>query len=124
MYNGVAFGSETEPQAVLGVVELPDDGDGRRGKDRLAVGFVVEAHVAGHDGRPEGDAGRGQPVDRLREAPHLLGYLRVSEVQAVGQTERLRAHTNDVARAFRYCHGAAPKRIDLDMPPVAVRRYR
>src|SRR4029453_467594 len=83
--------------------ETAADGGGR---SRTRVGLVVERDVAGDDGNPERLGSFRYAVDRLRQLPADLGLLRVAEVEAVGERERLASGAGDVAR--RVPHGPAP----------------
>ena len=83
--------------------DAPDDG---RRRNRPPVGLVVERHVARDDRNPERLRRLGDPLDRLGQLPADLGLLRVAEVEAVGQRERLAAGAGDVAR--RAEHRRAP----------------
>src|SRR4029079_15687487 len=80
----------------------PNPADRGYGQDRkagavLALGLVVEAHVAAHDREVERATGFGHPFDAADELAHDLRPLRVAEVEAVGDRERLRADRAEVA---------------------------
>ncbi len=78
-----------DPQPVI--VQQPEHADHGGRPDRRLTRLVVEADVAaGHRGL-QGEAGIAHTPDRFSELPHHLGPLRVAEVHAVGDGERLRA---------------------------------
>ena len=81
--------------------------DGRR-RDRPAVRVVVERDVPGDDRHAERLARERHALDRLRELPADLGLLRVAEVEAVGEAERLAAGARDVPRGLE--DGELPRR--------------
>src|SRR5262249_34989344 len=87
-----------------------DAADDRRGHDRAAIGLVVERDVSGDDRSPERLRCKRHPVDRLGELPGDLALLRVAEVQAVGQSDRLATRTGDVARRLEYSESPAHAR--------------
>ena len=89
-----------------------DAADDRRRRDRAAVGVVVERHVPGDDRDAERLAGERHPLDRLGELPADLRLLRVAEVEAVGERERLAADARDVARRLENGELAADARVE------------
>src|SRR5205814_34370 len=76
-----------------------------------AACLVVERDVAGDDGDAEGLGRTRDPLDRLTELPPDLGLLRVAEVEAIGESERLAAGTGDVQRSFHHCRPAGLERV-------------
>jgi hypothetical protein len=58
------------------------------GRIALAVGFVVKAHVARHDGEVERATRLADPPDRADELAHDLGLLGIAEVEVVGRGQR------------------------------------
>src|SRR5438270_13657968 len=102
----LAFRLERDGRAVLPVLEQSDAADCRRGEDGEAasvftLGLVVERDVAAHDGEVERAAGFGHAGDAADELAHDLGPLRVAEVEAVGDRQRLRADRAKVPIGFR-----------------------
>ena len=108
-----------DPPHVRNEPDAADDG-GRM--DRAAVGVVVERDVARDDRQAERLAGLRHPLDRLGELPADLGLLRVAEVEAVGEPERLAAGTGDVPRGLEDRRGAARERVERADPAGAVER--
>jgi hypothetical protein len=80
--------------------------------DRAPIRVVVERDVAGDDGNAERLAGSGHAFDRLGQLPRDLGLLRVAEVEAVGDRERLAAGAGHVARRFEDGRRAAGVRVE------------
>ena len=91
------------------VADEPDAADDRRRRDRAAVGLVVERDVAGDDRDAELLGGLGDALDRLRELPADLGLLRVAEVEAVGEPDRLAAGAGDVQRRAETAQRGRPR---------------
>ena len=102
----------------------PDAAHDRRGMDRAAVGVVVERDVAGDDRQRERLARLRHALDRLGELPPDLGLLRVAEVEAVGEPERLAPGAGDVARCFENRGSATRERVERADAPRAVERER
>ena len=90
------------------------------GQDGLAVRLVVEADVAGDDRRAELLAGRRHAADRLLHLVVDVELLRIAEVEAVGDGERLRAGADDVARRLSDGDGAAGVGVEVAVEAVAV----
>jgi hypothetical protein len=105
-----------------GVLQQPDDAEDGRRVDGLAVGFVVEAHVAAGDRHVERTAGLGDALDRLHELPHDLGPFRVAEVQAVGGADRNRAGTRDVPGRLGHGELGAQPGTEVTVTAIAVDR--
>ena len=70
------------------------------GSDGPLDGFVVEADVSADDGDVESAAGIGHAANGLLELPRNRSAFRIAEVQAVGDCQRARAHTREIARCF------------------------
>src|SRR6266852_6915442 len=98
--DDVAFLTKGDFLDVRGVFDHAEDADDRRGVDRFAESFVVEADVAAGDGRVEGGAGFGEAVDGFAELPHHLGLFWAAEVQAICGGDGTRAAASDVAGGF------------------------
>src|SRR5581483_12099825 len=81
------------------------------------AGPVVERDVARDDGDPERLRRERDPLDRLRELPPDLGLLRVAEVEAVGERERLASGAGDV-------HGGVEHRAPARLARVAAAERR
>ena len=90
-----------------------DAADHGRRRNRSPVRLVVERDVAGDDRNLEGLGRRGDAVDRPAELPPDLRLLRVAEVQAVRQRERLAARTRHVAGRVEDGLHAGGERIAL-----------
>src|SRR3954454_14895767 len=96
---------EANRRALLPIVEQTDAADRGGGEDGeagavFAFGLVVEADVAAHDGEIERSAGLGNAFDTADELAHDLRPLRVAEVEAIGDRERLRPDRAEVAIGF------------------------
>ena len=102
----------------------PYRADDRRRVDGAPVRLVVERDVARHDRHPERAARRGHALDRLRELPGDLGLLRVAEVEAVREADRLASGAGDVARRLENRERAAEPRIEPRDPPLPVEAQR
>ena len=94
---------------------------GRR-VDRAPVGLVVERDVARDDRDPQRLARFRHPLDRLDELPRDRALLRVAEVEAVGQADRLGAGAGDVPRRLEHRQPAAGARVETPHPAGAVER--
>src|SRR6187402_2416754 len=98
-----AFGAGLEPdrRRFLPIVEQADAADRWGGQDGRAaarrLALVVEADVAADDREVEGAAGVAHAAQRFDELGHDLGPLRVAEVEAVGDGQRLRTNRAEVA---------------------------
>src|SRR5262245_23324341 len=101
--------------------DRPDDG---RGMDRAPVRLVVERDVAGHDRHAERAARRAHALDRLRQLPGDLGLLRVAEVEAVREADRLAARARDVPGRLEDGKRAAEPRVEAGDPTLAVEAER
>src|SRR5215510_14710111 len=55
--------------------------------DGEAVGLIVETHVSAHDGNLEMLAGILETFDRQDKLPHDVRPLRISEIEAIGQSD-------------------------------------
>src|SRR5258705_633582 len=99
------------------IADEADAADDGRGRDRAAARLVVERHVPRDDGNAELIGGARDALDRLLELPADLGLLRVAEVEAVGERERLAAGARNIHRSLH--HGAPARRewIALAEPP-------
>ena len=106
------------------VLEQADAADDGRRVDRAPVGLVVERDVAGDDRHPQRLARLGHPLDRLDELPGDRALLRVAEVEAVGEAERLGAGAGDVPRRLEHGQLAARARVEPAHPAGAVERQR
>ena len=107
-----AFGSSpTRPTTGVGKI-----GPGAR--------LVVERDVAADDRDRERAAGVREAGDRARELPGDVGLLRVAEVEAVGEPERLGADAGEVGAALEHGLDGAAVGVAGDPPPVAVDRDR
>ena len=106
------------------IFENTDNAQHRRRINSLAQSFVIKADVAPGNGDFQFLTSFGDPVNHLRELPHDVRLLRVSEVQAIGRPDRRRARTGHVARGFGHSvHGSQP-RIQIAPAAVAVECHR
>src|SRR4029079_11293977 len=67
----------------------PDAANARRGWERPSVGVVVQRDVARDDGDAEGIGRRSDALDCLLQLPPDRRFLRIAEVEAVGEREWL-----------------------------------
>src|SRR5437660_987169 len=104
----------TEPAAhdAIRVLEQPDNANDRRWINRRAVGLVVQADIPAGDGHTERAARGANPFDRLRELPHDPRTLGVSEVEAVGRTERPGPGARDISGRLRDREHRAAIRVE------------
>src|SRR4051812_1595982 len=103
--------------------EKPDDANGRRWIDGVAVRLVIEADVTAGNRYVQRATCCANPFDCFGELPHDLGPLRISEVEAVGRAERLRTSAGDVARRLRNREHRAAKRIEVAVSAVSIDRH-
>src|ERR1019366_4954549 len=96
------------------------DGNGRDHAAALHGRLVVEAHVPAHDRDVERLASRRDSVDGEREGRHDLGSLGVSEIEAVGDADRLGARRRQVAAALGDGARGPDEGVELTGPAVAV----
>ena len=96
----IAVPGEPHRAGAPSVGQLSDHPDHRRGEDRAGRSLVVEGDVAAHHGHAKGLARLGQAFHGLDELPGHVRLLRIAEVEAVGQPERLGADAGQVGRAF------------------------
>ena len=97
------------------VVDDPDGTDGWRGQDAFAVSFIIERHVAGHDGHIEHFDSFADPLDRTHELTHDLGLFRVAKVHVVGGRQWRGTHGGQVAVGFGDGLFAALNRVGFDV---------
>src|SRR3546814_18698760 len=83
-HDGLAGRGEGGAGDAVKVVDQADAADDRGRQDGLAVGLVVERHVAGEDRVGERLAGRLHAGDAADELAHDLGALRVADVPVFG----------------------------------------
>jgi phosphoribosylformylglycinamidine synthase len=86
-----------------------DPADGGRGRNADAVGLVVERDVAGDDGVVEHAARFAHAFDGADELPHDLGPLRVSEVEVVGDGERVGADPLAITDNLNFANPQRPE---------------
>ena len=116
--------AERDAGRVGGIGQLPDHADHRRGVDRAPAALVVERDVAAHHRHAERLAGGGETLDRARELPGDVRLLRVAEVEAVREPERLGADAGEVGGALEHRLDRALVRIAGHPPAVPVDRHR
>src|SRR5215211_2172057 len=108
--------------AACHIVDHTKYADHRRWQDRHTPSLVVEADVsAGHWGAQDAAAVH-EPAYGLAELPHDRGVLRRSEIEAVGDRQRLRPSSRNIAVRLRQCKLRACVRIQQREAPVAVSR--
>src|SRR5690606_14274003 len=83
------------------VVDEADAADRRRRQDRAAVGLVVEADIAGHDGEVERTACLADPTHATNKLAHRFRPLGTAEIEVVGDCKRTCADCDEVAPGFR-----------------------
>ena len=106
------------------VGQLADHADHRGRVDRAVGPLVVEGDVAADDRDAERLAGVGEAADRAVELPGGRRLLRVAEVEAVGQAERLGADAGEVLGALEHRLDRARVGVAGDAAAVAVDRDR
>ena len=117
----VAFRAQTRAKPAAVVFDYADHPHDRGRIDGgLAVGVVVQAHVAADDWQVQGAARVRQAGDRLLELPVHLGAVRVGEVQAVGDGQRPGAGGDDVARRLGHRELGAEVRVEVAVARVAI----
>src|SRR5439155_7483196 len=94
--------------------------DHRSRMDRVAVRLVVERDVARDDRNGERAAGGRHALDRLRKLPADLRLLRVAEVEAVREADRLARRARDVARSLEDGGLAAREGVEPRDPTLTV----
>ena len=122
--DDVALLREAEAAGARGLRQLAHQADDRGREDRAGARLVVERDVAADDRDAEGAAGVGEAGHRARELPGDVRLLRVAEVEAVREPERLGADAGEVGRALEHGLDGAAVRVAGDPPPVAVDRDR
>ena len=115
----VAGRDEAAARVKSAIVHQPDHADHRRRQDALAFGLVVKRDVAGDDRRAQRVAGVGDAEAGLFELPHDLRPLRIAEVQAVGDGQRLAADAGDVAGRLGHRVRRAQARLQIDPARIA-----
>jgi hypothetical protein len=86
-----------------------------------AVGLVVERDVAADHRDAQRLACLGDPLDRLSELPHDLGFLRVAEVEVVDHRQRARpGHGHVESRLVDQAGRCPDPGVEEAEPPVAV----
>src|SRR3954470_5468438 len=108
---------------VFHIVQQADHANGGSRIDRAAGALVVEGDVAASDRSAESAAGIRNSPTGLAELKEDLGFLRVPEIEAVGDPQwsgPARGHV-----AGRLCHGslASLVRIEGNQPGIAVHRH-
>src|SRR6202035_35418 len=98
----VALFAEAEPAGPRHIRELADHADDRRRGDRALGPFVVQRDVAADDRDAECAAAVAKAPHRFGQLPGDVRLLRIAEVQAVGQPERLGADAGQVGDALEY----------------------
>ena len=81
---------------------------------------IVERDVSAGHGHAHLLAGVRKPGDRLDELPHGIRVLRRTEVQAVGDRQRLRAHGANVAVRLGQSLAGALVWVELRVAPVGI----
>ena len=120
----VAVAEEAEPPRARRIRQLADHSDHRRRQDRAVRRFVVQRDIAADDGDSERLARLAHPLHGLGELPRDMWLLRVAEVQAVRQPERLGADAREVRRASNTASAAPARGIAGNPAPVAIDRHR
>src|SRR5438270_12804480 len=98
----LAFRLERYRCALLPILKQTDAADRGSGEDRegvavLVLGLIIEADVSAHDREVERAARFGDAFDATDELAHDIGPLRVAEVEAVSDRQRLRPDRAEVA---------------------------
>ena len=102
------------------LIHNADHGDGRRRRNGLPIGFIIEADVAADYRNLQGFAGGPHPVNGLDELPHHLRLLRVAEIEAVGQGHRPGSADGQVARALGNRNRRAAIGVERAVAAIAI----
>src|SRR3546814_20935401 len=113
-------GAEGGAGDAVEVVDETDAADHRSRQDGLAVGLVVERHVAGDDRIGERLAGRLHAVNAADALAHDLRALGIAEIQVVGDREWAGAAGGEVAPALGHRPGDATLRTALAVARRAI----
>ena len=101
-------------------VHNPDHGYGRSRRNRLTIGFIIEADVAADYRNFQGFAGRPHAVNGLDELPHHLRLLGVAKIEAVGQGHRPGPADGEIARALGNRNRRPALRVERAVAAVAI----
>src|SRR6185437_12741497 len=77
----VALVLKGHAECAIRVFENSENAENRRGINRAAKSFVIEAYVAAGDGRVEGAAGFSDAINCLAELAHHFGLFGIAEVE-------------------------------------------
>src|ERR1700732_3391373 len=72
--------------------------------------------------RAKSPAGFGNSFDRFAQLPKVFRLIWIAEVQVVGDGQRFRAGTSEIARGFSNCNFAAFARIEPAIEGIAIGR--
>ena len=122
--QGFALGHAAKAGHDVIVGQQADRADGRGRRNGDAVGLVVEADIARHDGEVERAARLGHAVDGPHDLAHDFGPLRIAEVEVVGDGDGARAHGGQVAPGLGHALLSALIGIVLDIAGGAVAGHR
>ena len=101
-------------------VQNPDHGNGRRRRNRLPIGFIIEADVAADYRNLQGLAGGPHPVNGLDKLPHHLRLLGITKIEAVGQGHRPGPADGQVARALGDRNRRSPLRVEGAVAAITI----
>src|ERR1700690_1447517 len=105
------------------VVENPNHSQDGCGIDPLAQRFVVKTYVATGDGDFQLLASLSDAIDGLRELPHDVRFLGISEIDAVGCPPGSSSRARHLARSLGDGMHRAQPRIEITPAAVAIERH-
>ena len=94
--------------------------DRRCRRNGRAIGLVVEADVPAHDREIQFPAGQGHAVNGPDDLAHDLGALGISEIQVVGDGDRISADGGQIAPGLGHGLFAAFVGVVLDVARRAI----
>ena len=100
---------------VVDMVQQTHSADGGGGQNAFAVRFVIQRHVARHDGHVQRRHGFADAFDRADELAHDLGLFGVAKVHVVGCRQGTGPDGTQVAIGFGDGLFAPLKRVGFDI---------
>ena len=106
---------------IFNEAQHPDDGSWEDGCFGV---FVVKTHVPTCDRSAEDSASVPHSGESFFEGPVYVGFVRVAEVEAVCDGQRLGTAANDVSCRLGDCDLPAAPRVQIHVAPIAIRFHR
>ena len=106
---------------ILNKAQHPDDGSWEDGCFGV---FIVKTHVTSCDRGAKDSASVPHSGESFFEGPVYVGFVRVAEVEAVCDGQRLGTAANDVSCRLGDCDLPTAPRVQIHVPPVTVRFHR